>query len=405
MHTTGFATLFHSKGYAVQSLVAKGKTITVTLRRDKRFKNNCPVCMSSGTRTHKASICTARDIPLGLDMITEIKYPAVQVHCHSCGDYRTIRPSQVEERSRVTRRYMEFVSSLCRHAPVCHVASMLGHSDSSVREWDKRILKSKLPPPNLNRLRVLLVDEKSVRKGHHYVTVVMNGETREVVHMAEGAKKETLLAFLDRLNPRQKAQIRVVGIDRGGAYLSAIREALPEADIVFDRFHIIQNLNAALDEVRRSEYRRVAKKEPEAARLIKGQRFNLFRLPENRTEEQTIRLQALLEANEPLAKAHLLSEELRVLWTYAHRGYAERFLRNWVSMVEESGLLDLIRFARGLWRQREGVLNYIRHGITSGPLEAMNGTIERLIRRGCGVRDIEYLFLKIRQESTDLSPA
>lgn len=405
MHTTGFAQLFRAKGYAVQSVAAKDKTITVTLRRDKRFKNNCPVCFSSWTRTNKISVATARDIPYGFDMITEIKYPAVQVHCHSCGDYRTIRPPKIEERSRVTRRYMEFASQLCRHMPIAHVARLLGHSDSSVREWDKRILKAKLPPPDLDNLRVLLVDEKSVRKGHRYVTVVMNGESREVLFMAEGAKKETLLAFLSRLNSRQKAKIRVVGMDRGGAYLSAVKEALPEADIVFDRFHIIQNLNAAIDEVRRAEYRRVAKKQPEAARLIKGQRFNLLRLPENRTEEQTVRLKALLDANEPLAKAHMLSEELRVLWTYGHRGYAERFLRNWVEMVEESELPDLIRFARGLWRQREGVLNYIRHGITSGPLEAMNGTIERLIRRGCGVTDIGYLFLKVRQESLDLPPA
>ncbi len=405
MHTAGFATLFHAKGYVVQSVVAKGGNITVTLRRDKRFKNNCPVCLSSWTRTHKISIATARDIPFGFNMITEIKYPAVQVHCHSCGDYRTIRPPQIEERSRVTRRYMEFASQLCRHMPISHVARLLGHSDSSVREWDKRILKAKLPPPNLDNLRALLVDEKSVRKGHHYVAVVMNAETRDVLFMAEGAKKETLLAFLHRLNPRQKANIRVVGMDRGGAYLAAVKEALPAADIVFDRFHLIQNLNAALDEVRRAEYRRVAKKPPEAARLLKGQRFNLLRLPENRTAEQAVRLQALLDANEPLAKAHMLSEELRVLWTYGHRGYAERFLRNWVEMVVESGLPDLIRFARGLWRQRDGVLKYIRHGITSGPLEAMNGTIERLIRRGCGMTDIDYLFLKVRQESVDLPPA
>jgi transposase len=300
---------------------------------------------------------------------------------------------------------MEYASRLCRKSPVSEVAEILGHSDSSIREWDKGILENTLPAPDLNNLRVLLVDEKSVRKGHKYVTVVMDGDSREVIHMEEGAKKETLMGFYDRLKPAQKDNIEAVGLDRGGAYLSATREALPKADIVFDKFHLIQNLNAALDDVRRTEYREALRKGHPSAGLIKGQRYNLLRLPENRTKEQSLRLEELLKANAVLSKAHLLSEELRVLWTYGHRGDAEQFLANWVKMVEESDIWPLVRYARGLWRHREGILNYVRHNITSGPLEAMNGTIERVIRRGCGVRDIRYLYLKVRQESLDRGPA
>jgi len=136
----------------------------------------------------------------------------------------------------------------------------------------------------------------------------------------------------------QKQRIQAVGIDRGGAYLSAVREALPEAAVVFDKFHLIQNMNAAMDEVRRSEYRKALKEKSATASLIKGQRYNLFRLAENRTEAQTIRLQELLTANATLSMAHMLCEELRLLWGYRHRGYAERFLKNWTSLVEESGI-------------------------------------------------------------------
>jgi transposase len=294
---------------------------------------------------------------------------------------------------------MEFISEMCQDQPASAVAGKYGHSVSTVCEWDKHVLLNKMPPPKLDDLRILLVDEKSVRRRHNYVTVVMNGDTRELIFLKEGKKKETLLAFINRLNSAQKANVQAVGMDRGGAYLAAVREGLPQAFIVFDKFHIIQNMNRAIDEVRREEYQAAVKSKSPTASLIQGQRFNLFRLAENRTEAQSLRLQELLDANRNLSTAHLLSEQLRFLWEYRHRGYAERYLRDWIFWVEESGLHPMIRFAKGLWRSRENILSYIRYEITTGPLEAFNGTIERILRRSCGMRDLEYLYLKIRQET------
>jgi transposase len=294
---------------------------------------------------------------------------------------------------------MEFISEMCRDQAAQAIADKFSHSVTSICTWDKHILLNKLPPPNFDKLRILLVDEKAVRRRHNYVTVVMNGDTRELIFMKEGKKKETLLDFINRLSPKQKSNVQAVGMDRGGAYLAAVREGLPQAAVVFDKFHIIQNMNRALDEIRREEYRTAVKSKSPTARLIQGQRFNLFRLSDNRTEAQSLRLQELLEANLNLSTAHLLCEQLRLLWDYHHKGYAERYLRDWVAWVEESGLQPLIRFAKGLWRDRENILSYIRYEITTGPLEAFNGTIERVLRRACGMRDLEYLFLKIRQET------
>jgi transposase len=401
MRIQGIKKLYAARGYVVKSIAIKGASKTVILKRDKRFGNSCPVCLSERTRFHKAVMQSARDYPIGDAVFTDIHYPAVQVYCIPCGQYRTRRPSLMDEHAKVTRRYMEYVSRLCRKDPANDVAELLGHSPTSICEWDEQVLRRKLPKPNLNRLRVLLVDEKSVRKGHNYVTVVMNGDTREVLFLEEGRKRETLMRFFDRLTPAQKQRIQAVGIDRGGAYLSAVREALPEAAVVFDKFHLIQNMNAAMDEIRRSEYRKALKEKSATASLIKGQRYNLFRLAENRTEAQSIRLQELLAANATLSMAHMLCEELRLLWGYRHRGYAERFLKNWVSLVEESGIAELLRFAKGLWRSRVEVLNYISHQVTTGPLESLNNIIEQILRRSCGMRNIEYLYLKVRQASLD----
>lgn len=405
MKVSGIQTLYRARGFILKSIRIHDGVKAVVFRRDKRFGNTCPICLSSWTRLHRTVMRSARDLPIGNVVKVELHYPATQIFCIQCKQYRTILPGFMDENARVTRRYMEYVSRLCRKNSAQDVADLLDHSPTSICEWDKQVLRRKLPKPNLNRLRVLLVDEKSVRRGHNYVTVVMNGETREVVFLAEGRKKETLLSFFDQLKPAQKQRVEAVGIDRGGAYLAAVREALPDAEVVFDKFHIVQNMNAALDEVRRSEYRRALSEKSPSARLIQGQRFNLFRLPENRTEAQDIRLQEMLAANQTLATAHMLCEQLRLLWNYSHRGYAERFLKNWIELVKESGIPDLLRFARGLWRSREGVLGYTRHPITTGPLESFNNTIERILRRSCGMRDIDYLYLKVRQESLSLAPA
>jgi len=390
---------FFDKGYKPRLKECRSDYWLVQLVRDRRFKNRCPACRSVRLRVHRTHMAYARDEPFGIKTRVEIVYPAVTVWCIRCEKYMTFRPGMVHSSAQATRRYMAFISAMCQDQPAQAVADKFGHSATTVCAWDKSVLQNQLPPPRLDGIRVLLVDEKAVRRRHNYVTVVMNGDTRELVYMKEGAKKETLMGFIDRLNSRQKAQIEAVAMDRGGAYLSAVREGLPKAVVVFDKFHIIQNMNRAMDDIRREEYRRALKSKSPTADLIKGQRFNLYRLPENRTENQSLRLQELLDSNHNLSMAHLLSEQLRLLWGYRHRGYAERYLRNWVSLAEESGLHPMIKFARGLWRDRENILSYIRHNITTGPLEAFNGTIERILRRSCGMRDIEYLFLKIRQET------
>lgn len=402
MHSHPPKAFFRSRGYLCSSITIKDGWMRVKLRRDRRFRYACAICGSTKMITQKRYTAHARDCPVhGFAVKTEIQYPAVQTYGKACDQHPTFRPDLIHPKTQATRRFMEFASDLCRDRPAPKVAQRLGLSPTTVCEWDKRILEARLPAPHLDGLEILLVDEKSVRKGHNYVTVVMNGRRREVLHMSEGRKRESLMAFFDKLNPAQKKSVQAVGLDRGGAYLSAVKEALPQADVVFDKYHILANLNDAIDDVRREEYRKAAKRNPRMAQRLKGQRYNLLRLPENRTDKQTLRLEELLSANARLSAAHALAEELRVLWTYWHRGYAERFLRSWVSMVEESGIERLIQFARYLWKSREGVVNYAKHRITSGPLEAMNGTIERLLRRSCGMRDIHYLFLKVRQESLD----
>jgi transposase len=141
---------------------------------------------------------------------------------------------------------MRAVAAWAAFCPASSVGTMFAISEATVRRYEMDALNADLPEPDLDNLEILLVDEKSVRKGHGYVTVVLNGLPGELLHMAEGKKKESLESFFSLLTDRQKARIRAVCIDRNGAYRSVLRGNLPGAEVVHDRFHIIANLNTAL---------------------------------------------------------------------------------------------------------------------------------------------------------------
>ena len=224
----------------------------------------------------------------------------------------------------------------------------------------------------------------------------MNGDTGEVLHIAEGKKKESLSKFFDKLSAQQIATIKAVGIDRSGIYQAVVKERCPQAAIVYDKFHLVANYNAVIDTIRRSEWREANE---ENKNVIKGQRYNLFKNPENLKPEQKVSLKALLKVNENISKAYILKDALKILWIYKYPKSAGKYLDKWISWAKETGLEILQTFAESLNKARDGILNFCRYAITTAKLESFNNTIDRIVRRACGYRDLDYLFLKIRQEA------
>lgn len=254
-----------------------------------------------------------------------------------------------------------------------------------------------MPEPCFDGLEALLIDEKAVRRRHGYVTVVINARTGELLHMDDGKKKESLASFFANLTEEQKASIKAVCIDRNGAYRAVIDEQVPHAEVVHDRFHLMMNLNAALDEIRRAEWRKTAKQD---RRVIKGSRFLLLAGRQNLQDDGRRRLERLVALNSNLTNAHLLKEDFRSIYQTAKApAQAANRLQDWCASAISSALQPLCRFARGLLRDLDCFTVYFKHRITSGPIEAFNNQIARLIHRSCGVRDLDYLFLKLRAQS------
>jgi len=369
----------------------------VFLRADARRKvNKCPYCdhPMGEMRTVERQ---ALDLPLGTLNKMTIHFVVSQGKCSQCDSFHTFLPAGIESNGRATERLKVYVSRLCRFMPVSKAASFFPISVNTARRWDKDVLQRTLPSPNLDNIHAVLVDETSIGKGHNYLTVVLNADTGEVLHLAEGKRKTSLEGFFEKLSDKQKANIQAVGIDRSGSYQSVVKEQIPDADIVYDKFHIVSNYNDVIDEIRREEWRKAEEKEDKT--FIKGQRFNLFKNPWNLTLNAKKSLKELLDMNKNLHSAYILKDALKNLWSYTSKTWAGKYLDKWIGWANETRIEELIRFAKGLNRARDGLLSYCKHQITSAKIESFNATIKRIIRKACGYRDMDYLYLKIRQEA------
>jgi len=409
LNVRGLRQMFPFDGYRVDEVIFSEDLVQVNLQLDRRRRLVCPGCGAT-MGCNRTTKHVALDLPMGLARHVLIVYPARQGRCRKCQTVATIHPTEIDSRRRATHRVMRLATALAVHMPVTAVACFIPASDSTIRRWDKHVLSSIIPPPNLDSLHYLMVDEKSIGKGHQYMTIVLNGQTGELLHVAEGRKKESLKSFFDTLSDTQKARIKAVCVDRSGAYVACIDEELPDAEIVYDKFHLILNLNHAIDLVRRQEWNKVRKKadgeteeqatEREAtATFIKGQRYNLLRRPEKNKPAQHQRLEELLAINEPLSKAYILLDDFRNAISQTHVGTARQALQTWLETALASELQPIIRFAKGIKKDLQRVVNAVRFSLNNGKIEGFNNLISRVIHRACGLHDPVYLKLKLRYQA------
>ena len=396
MKTFNIKALFEFTGCVVRKILVESVGMQVVMRRDGRRKPRCPCCEVPLREVRDGEI-VVYDLPVAEKTAVWVTLPAIQGRCPKCHELSTPRPPEIHPTRNATWRLMRAVATWASACPASDVATMFEISASTVRRYEADVLEADLPEPDYDNLEILLVDEKSVRKGHGYVTGVLNGRTGELLHMAEGKKKESLQSFFAILTDEQKAPIHAVCIDRNGAYRAVLREELPKAEVVHDRFHIIANLNAALDEIRRSEWRNAR---DEGKKAIKGSRYLLTAGYENLDENGLVRLLELTALNSNISTAYILKEEFRHIYAVATspRSGAMR-IRRWCAMVDASGIEPLRRFARGILRDLPAVTAFFEHRITSGRIESFNNQIARLIHRACGMTKLKHLFLKMRAQS------
>jgi transposase len=188
--------------------------------------------------------------------------------------------------------------------------------------------------------------------------------------------------------------IQAVAIDMSPAYLAAVWENIPDAAVVFDRFHVIKLYNEKLTRLRSQMHHAAVGL---GKKVLEGTRWLLLKNPENldTSKNEHRRLQEALEINQPLATAYYLKEDLRQFWEQADKAAAERFLDDWLVRAEASGITVLKKLARTLRLYRFGLIAWYDHPISTGPLEGTNNKIKTLQRQAYGFRDQQYFTLRI----------
>jgi transposase len=274
------------------------------------------------------------------------------------------------------------------------VSFHLGISWDLAQDIQKRRLGQRFSRPKLKRLKRIAIDEIHLGKKHRFITLVLDLDSGAVVHVGVGKGAEALKSFWRRLKSSQ-ARVRAVASDMSPAYIAAVLANLPEARLVFDRFHVAKLLNEKLTELRRQLYREAVG--PLHKQVLKGIRWLLLMNPENLDEEkhEAARLEEALSLNRPLAIAYYLKDELRRFWQQPNYHAAARFLAAWCRRAEQSGIRVLMKFANTLRGHRSGLLGWYAHPISTGPLEGINNKIKLLQRRAYGYRDLELFKLRI----------
>jgi transposase len=360
---------------------------------EKKDRPRCSACASSDTVFDGYEAYTLRTLPIGLKRVFLVLYLHV-VLCRACGARRQEEREVAEPRKTYTRSFARFVVDLSRVMTLADVARHLRVGWDLVKEIVRENLEKRARKRAWRNVKRIAIDEIAIRKGHRYMTVVLNLDTGEVLYAAEGKGKEALKAFFQRLR-RAGAKLKAVVMDMSEAYLAAVKEYWPHrVAIVHDHYHIVANMNAVLDEIRRDEQNRL---EGEGKQLIKGSRYLLLRASENLAQlpEKQARLDALLAVNATLHKAYLLKEDLRLFWKQPTKPEAKVFIKTWIAEALAMGNRHMTRFAKTVASRMRSILAWYRHPITSGPLEGLNNKIKVMKRMAYGYRDMTFFALRI----------
>lgn len=319
-----------------------------------------------------------------------------RVYCKRCQAVKTEQLLWLALSGRATKRFEEAVGKMAREMPLTEVARhhRIGWDQAWRMELEyMRELIKKHPPAC--KIRVIGVDEISVCKGHTYRVVVADLDERRPIWIGgTGRTKEDMDLFFAEIGVERSRNIELAVMDMWKAFRNSTSEHAPQARVVFDKFHVLRHLSDALDEIRRQEYKRVNEKE---RKYIKGQRYTLLSHKANLDNEGRRSLKLLLKANKRLNKAYLLKEAFGQLWDYLYPVSARKFFDNWKAQLRWQKLKSFEEFAAMIEKHWDGIVSYCHpnNKVSLGFMEGLNNKIRVIQRRAYGIRNDEYLRLKV----------
>ncbi len=337
-----------------------------------------------------------RDLSCG-DRRVYLEVEIRRVACLDCGTVKQEKLSFLADNPFYSKRFAFYVGRRCRASTIKDVAKELHLDWHTVKELEKQYMQEQLRRAGKPGPKVIGVDEVSIRKGHTYRIVVSDLiRQRPIWFGGKDRSEESMDEFFKWLGPQKSKRIRLAVMDMWKAFRNSTLKAdhAPRADILFDKFHVMRHLGDAMDKVRKSEYARLTGKN---RRFIKGQKYTLLSHRENLTQDGRRSLKRLLAANKRLNVAYVLRESFGQLWDYNREGWARRFFENWRASLKWQRLKPYEKFARMIDAHWNGIAAYCKpeNKVALGFVEGLNNKIRVLQRRAYGLRDEDYLRLKV----------
>ena len=374
---------------------AEKKRFDIYLNFPKGTKFTCPSC-----GTHHCNIHDTRDKEWRhLDIFQYPTYLHVRVPRIECGQCKGIIQVNVpwaREYSSFTLLFEGMVVLMAQDMQVSHVAKRVNENDTRIWRIIKHYIKKALQKLDFSNITTFCVDETSERKGHKYITIFANKVTGYVLYVCKGKDASTVGNFFTELlshhgNP---SKITQACCDMSPAFISGITEYFVNAHIIFDKFHVMQLVNKAVDEVRRIDQVKNV--------LLKKTRYIWLKNPENLTEKQTKLLASLRTMELKTGRAYQMKLNLQHFWSIPDRETAEVYLNKWYFWLTHSKLDPMINVAKTIKKHWDGIMNYIDFKITNGLMEGLNSIVQTLKRSARGYRNTDNFILMIYLRCSNL---
>lgn len=374
-------------------LVTEGKSV-IYARPDQRFKPVCYICKGRSETVHKWIKRSIRDLDFGPAQVS-IECMYRQIFCMNCGSIIVEDLEFFEPWRRITKRLARYIHDLCKVLTVQDVARRLNLDWKTVKDIDKTFLEEEYGKTEYHDLTILAVDEIAVRRGHRYMTVVLDYLTGRVVWMGEGRRTDTIMNFFDGMTEEHIQKLEAIAMDMWDPFIKAVNTKAPHVKIVFDLFHVVKEFNKVIDRVRIDEYHKASESDK---KVIKGSKYLLLKNTENIDKpEDKEHLDRLLKLNETISKVMILKDTLKLIWECTGREEARRQIDEWCVMAQSIHHPSVDAFVRRIQRYHYGILNHCDYPIHTSILEGINNKIKLIKRKSYGFHDDRYFSLKVIQ--------
>jgi transposase len=388
--TTLLNKLLNLPGLWVRGIRFENDALVIVADRSFRLLR-CPECGTEVRGRFEQKTRRWRHLAIW-GMSTFIEAPIRRLRCPQCRKVQTEAVPWARHRSAFTRTFEEVVGLLAQKLDHTSVAELTDISWVTVGAIAERLVDELLHEDRFDNLLAIGVDEISYRRHHRYLTIVIDHDQERVIWAGEGKSAATLNAFFDELSDEQLDSIQFVSIDMANAYISAVVDNLPDATIVFDRFHVARLAQDRVDEVRRALMRVL---DPEDRSHLKRTRWVLLKRPERLDGSESKRLEAIRKHNDKLYRAYMLKETLLDVFELDSPSRARPAIEAWISWAQRSRLKPFVQLARTVRRHIDGILAFIDSRLTNARLEGMNNKIRLLSHRAYGFHSAEPLIAMV----------